>query len=68
SLLRSQKEANGLIKAHASRDRRLIYIDVFTPMLGTDGSPRPELFGPDELHMNEQGYRLWKSVVAPHLR
>lgn len=67
SLLRSQKDANGLIKEYASRDKRLIYIDVFNPMLGGDGSPRPELFGPDRLHMNEEGYRLWKSVIAPYL-
>lgn len=66
SLLRSQREANGLIKEYASRDKRLIYIDVFTPMLGGDGSPRPELFGPDGLHLNEEGYRLWKSVIAPY--
>jgi lysophospholipase L1-like esterase len=68
SLLRSQKDANELIKEYASHDKRLIYIDVFTPMLGSDGSPRPELFGPDKLHMNKEGYRLWKSVIAPHIR
>ena len=68
SLLRSQKDANGLIKDYASHDKRLIYIDVVTPMLGGDGKPRPELFGPDELHMNREGYRLWKSVIAPYLR
>lgn len=68
SLLQSMKEANGLIKAYATRARRLVYIDVFTPMLGKDGSPRPELFGPDRLHMNSEGYSLWKSVVAPSIR
>lgn len=68
SLLRSQKEANGLIKEYASHDKGLIFIDVFTPMLGGDGKPRPELFGPDELHMNKEGYRLWKSVIAPQIR
>jgi lysophospholipase L1-like esterase len=66
SLLRSQIEANALIKEYASRDKRLIYIDVFTPMLGGDGSPRPELFGPDGLHLNKEGYRLWKTLIAPY--
>src|SRR5882724_11728117 len=33
SLLQSLKEANGLIKAYATHAGRLIYIDVFTPML-----------------------------------
>lgn len=68
SLLQSMKEANGLIKAYATHAGRLTYIDVFTPMLGKDGSPRPELFGPDRLHMNSEGYSLWKSVVAPIIR
>lgn len=68
ALLPKMREANGLIKNYVSRDKGLAYIDVFTPMLGGDGSPRPELFGPDRLHMNREGYLLWKSVVAPYLR
>jgi len=68
SLLQSMKDANGLIKAYASSDKRLMYIDVFTPMLGRDENPRPELFSPDRLHMNKEGYSLWKSVIAPYIR
>jgi lysophospholipase L1-like esterase len=68
SLVQSMKEANGLIKAYATHGRRLVYIDVFSPMLGKDGSPRPELFGPDKLHMNREGYKLWKLVIAPRIR
>ena len=67
-LLQSMKDANRLIKTYANHDKRLIYIDVFTPMLGKDGSPRPELFGADRLHMNSEGYGLWKLVVAPYIR
>jgi lysophospholipase L1-like esterase len=67
ALLPQVRKANGMIKDYAARDRRLAYIDVFTPMLGADGGPRPELFGPDMLHMNREGYRLWVSVVAPYL-
>jgi lysophospholipase L1-like esterase len=68
SLLPSMKDANALIKTYASHDKRLIYIDVFTRMLGRDGSPRPELFGPDRLHMNKEGYSLWKSIISPYIR
>ena len=62
------REANRLIKNFIEHDRRLDYIDVFTPMLGGDGRPRAELFVEDRLHMNEAGYSLWRSVVAPFLR
>jgi hypothetical protein len=36
-------------------------------MLGADGRPRMELFRGDRLHMTDEGYRLWQSVIGPHL-
>ncbi len=67
SIIDKMRQANALIRNYSSHEKRLLFIDVFTPMLGKDGNPRPELFGPDRLHMNGQGYELWKSVVAPYL-
>ncbi|MFN7139336.1 MAG: SGNH/GDSL hydrolase family protein [Limisphaerales bacterium] len=60
-------EANGLIERFCKSDRRLSFADVYTPMLGTDGSPKPNLFVKDNLHMNAEGYELWTAVVKPHL-
>lgn len=68
ALIQKMRAANELIRSYAARDKHLAYIDVFTPMLGPDGQPRPELFGPDGLHMNRQGYNLWREVIAPYLR
>jgi lysophospholipase L1-like esterase len=45
----------------------LDYIDVFTPMLGPDGLPKPDIFLKDNLHMNERGYAIWREVVRPYL-
>ncbi len=67
-LIEKQKAANGMIKKYISLEKGLSYIDVFTPMLGKDGDMRPELFVGDGLHLNKEGYALWKSVTAPHLR
>ncbi len=61
------KAANRLIEGFTQRDARLGYIDVFTPMLGADGQPRPEIFLDDKLHMNAQGYALWRRIIAPRL-
>ncbi len=36
-------------------------------MLGRDGRPRGELFRADRLHLNADGYALWKSVIASHV-
>ena len=60
--------ANALIKDYAAGEKNLTYIDVYTPMLGADGRPREELFGPDKLHMNRRGYDVWRNVIGPHLR
>jgi len=67
SLLPRMKEANEEIKAYVCNDSRLIYIDVFTPMVDSDDNPRSELFAPDRLHMNKEGYNLWKVIIAPYI-
>ncbi len=66
-LLPQMRATNALIREDARHDARLTYVDVFTPMLRSDGRPRPELFGPDGLHMNSTGYALWRAVLDPVL-
>lgn len=46
---------------------KVLFIDVWHAMLDAQGQPRAELFGDDRLHLNRQGYVLWKRIVAPHL-
>ena len=62
------KAANRLIEDFCKQDERLIYIDVFNPMLGADGKPRPELFVEDMLHLNHKGYGLWTATIRPRLK
>lgn len=64
----AQNEANALIKAEAKKWRRVEFIDVSTPMLDASGRPRGELFMADRLHMNAEGYAVWRKVVAPYLK
>jgi lysophospholipase L1-like esterase len=61
------RKANGLIQAYCKGQDWLSYVDVFTPMLGAHGKPRPELFAKDGLHLNALGYQLWASLVKPYL-
>lgn len=67
NLVGQVKEANRLIAEYCKSDKRLDYIDVFTPMLGADGKPKPELFVKDGLHMTPEGYAIWTAVVKKHL-
>ena len=59
------REANRLVRQEISRDTLASYVDVFTPMIGANGRPRAELFGPDSLHMTRAGYLIWKERLAP---
>lgn len=66
-LLSEVKTTNRLIKEYAKGSDKLLFIDVFTPMLDKDGGLRPELFIQDGLHLNEKGYALWDSIIKPVL-
>ncbi|MGD1088585.1 MAG: SGNH/GDSL hydrolase family protein [Verrucomicrobiota bacterium] len=66
-LLGEVKTTNRLIKEYAGPGDKLLFIDVFTPMLDKDGGLRPELFIQDGLHLNEKGYALWDSIIKPVL-
>ncbi len=67
-LIGKVRAANKLVKNYAEEHPQVDYIDVFTPMLGEDGSPRPELFAEDRLHLSRAGYALWRTVIRPFVR
>lgn len=60
-------EANQLIKNFLQKERKTVFIDVYKKMLNEQGQMRPELFGPDMLHMNAMGYQIWTDAIRPHL-
>lgn len=62
------QRANELLKRQCNRDRRLIFIDVATPMLDSNGEPKPEIFLSDNLHMKRAGYEIWRDAVLPVLQ
>jgi lysophospholipase L1-like esterase len=66
-LLDEKRRGNALIKDFSETDERLGYIDVFEPMLDADGVPRAELFVDDMLHLNDDGYRLWREIIGPYV-
>jgi lysophospholipase L1-like esterase len=68
ALISRARAANQLVREYADAHPGVEYIDVFTPMLGADGSPRRDLFRTDDLHLNEAGYALWRSLIRPFVR
>ena len=67
-LMAQMREANRLIEAYTKSDPRMQYIDVYPHMVGADGTPKPDIFVYDQLHMNAKGYAIWKEVVGPYLK
>ena len=59
--------ANDLIRAYATHDDGVVFVDVDQAMLGWDERPRPELFVADGLHLTAEGYRLWTALLRPLL-
>ena len=62
------QKANALIRDYAKAGDQLRFLDFGPQMLGADGQPRPELYRDDKLHLNADGYKLWNSLLLPHLK
>ena len=60
-----QRQVNDAIRARAAKRSDLHYIDVVPEML-QKGRPK-EIFGPDNLHLNQEGYLIWRRVVRANI-
>lgn len=67
-LLEEMREGNKLIREFTQETPKVDYIDVFHPMLNSEGKARDEIFVGDKLHLNKDGYRLWKKIIGPYLK
>lgn len=59
-------ETNSMISRLCQRNR-VDFIPVREKLLGPDGTPRPELFISDRLHLNADGYKILTEAVRPFL-
>lgn len=60
--------ANAKIKKFIETDTNLFYVDTASPMLNQKLEPNPDLFIGDGLHLNDQGYQLWKEILLPYIK
>jgi GDSL-like Lipase/Acylhydrolase family len=61
------REANRLIRDYTQKTPRLSFIDVHSHMLNEQGLPKEGIYLDDKLHMNANGYAIWKEVIGPTL-
>jgi lysophospholipase L1-like esterase len=64
----ANKALNDLVKAHASSEPNLKFVDGYDMTVTPDGQAREDLFVKDRLHFNEVGYKLLVERVRPALK
>jgi lysophospholipase L1-like esterase len=62
------REINQTIAAWAGTVPGVHYLDAQAGLLDSNGNPRPELFVKDGIHLNEDGYRIWRANIERELR
>jgi lysophospholipase L1-like esterase len=67
-LMSEMAAANTAIKNFLQTKPRTAFINIWDDMLTEDGEPRKELFLKDMLHMNAEGYAIWKRAIEPYLK
>jgi lysophospholipase L1-like esterase len=60
-------EGNNMIRDFLIKQKNTSFISVWDDMLGPNQRPKPEIFLPDSLHMNADGYRIWQKLIEPEL-
>ena len=68
SMAAQYRTANQLIKAETERSKYLLFVDVWSVMLGPDGKPKSDIFQDDRLHMNAKGYEIWRQTLLPSVK
>jgi lysophospholipase L1-like esterase len=67
ALLPAIREANARVSDFLAAVPNSQFIDVHSLMLDPAGAPRAELFSADQLHLNADGYALWRREINARL-
>jgi hypothetical protein len=60
-------EGNNLIREECRKHRNTYFINTSKAFLDDKGEPRSELFRPDRLHQNSDGYKIWSEIIKTEL-
>jgi hypothetical protein len=62
------KYTNKLIKQTIDRKiNNIHFVDVYSSMIAQDGLPLHKLYADDGLHLSNEGYELWKTILLTHI-
>ncbi len=60
-------KANMLIQEACKKEENIYFISTKKEFLSSSGLPKDELFRPDRLHLNEEGYAVWTGIIKKEL-
>lgn len=58
---------NKKLKEWTDQHKKVSFVDVWTPMLDSNGEVLKDIFIEDGLHLNEKGYKIWASTIKGFL-
>lgn len=61
------QETNRLIREWNASQPGLSYIETGPALLGADGTPDPDNYVFDGLHLSDRGYAIWTEAIRAHL-
>jgi lysophospholipase L1-like esterase len=62
------KQLNELVKSYTDQTSGLRYCETYDLSVDKDGNPRKDIYVADQLHFNEEGYKLLAERVRPFIR
>ena len=65
--LTEMQRANEMIRKFQKKHPKSGFIDVYSKMILADGTPMPDIFLKDQLHMNKNVYLIWQKAINPYL-
>ncbi|MBW6480884.1 MAG: hypothetical protein K0B37_15750 [Bacteroidales bacterium] len=60
-------EMNRKLKQYARETESIDFINIWDPLLGSDGKPVDDNYLDDLLHLNANGYKIWQKAISPFL-
>jgi lysophospholipase L1-like esterase len=53
------------IRKMAAEHKHMHFCDLYEALANSDGSPKPEYFADDKLHLNDAGHSKWAELLMP---
>jgi lysophospholipase L1-like esterase len=56
---------NQQLRDYCEAMEKVEFVDTWQALTTADGNPRPELYIQDQLHLNQEGYKIWTELFKP---